>query len=519
MNFDLGFCYIVFALFILCNSCNRYPQNYSQEPNGNTNHLIAKGSYITVKDFGAIGDGVTDDSEAIKKAIKSGTNPVVFPHGIYKISKPIELPIRTIITGNKSTLKYSGRDAAIKALVDSSTKISWDCDVSHLFIEISGNGAKAIDATNFQYSNFTGLGIKLKGRNTVGVYLKGNGKGTAPYYNSFSNLYIIGNNDPKKFPNQIGIKLDDAFGVNMRASGANANHFFNVKRIAGLAIAIDVVAGTGNIFDKIQTESIQKFHYRLNHRSADHQGKLNGITRRNSFSVSKTPKYPITGDLILKKGKEKKITAKIITARKGEVIIENSLTKDLKEYNDYEIYESKAVGNKFSNLRSEGTQESVFINLCYGAINNSFKNFEITSGSQVSIIRETNSLSNTVGDLTPFTFYAKDVKPNSKIELVPLNGPYGGIPIMTNCRVEGAHIKATKKSKGSCSLVLKRNSGLIELSPSLNNQNPFSNFETLKEYDSGSNARLRPGDGLQLELITDKNWTQNDITVTVWLAI
>ena len=38
---------------------------------------------VSVKDFGAIGDGVTDDTAAIQAAIDSGTKTIFFPRGIY----------------------------------------------------------------------------------------------------------------------------------------------------------------------------------------------------------------------------------------------------------------------------------------------------------------------------------------------------------------------------------------------------------------------------------------------------
>ena len=41
---------------------------------------------VSVKDFGAVGDGVTDDTSSIQAAIDSGSNSIVFPSGTYKVS-------------------------------------------------------------------------------------------------------------------------------------------------------------------------------------------------------------------------------------------------------------------------------------------------------------------------------------------------------------------------------------------------------------------------------------------------
>jgi hypothetical protein len=42
-----------------------------------------------VRDFGAVGDGVTDDTEAIQHAVEGGLSHVFFPPGSYRISKSI----------------------------------------------------------------------------------------------------------------------------------------------------------------------------------------------------------------------------------------------------------------------------------------------------------------------------------------------------------------------------------------------------------------------------------------------
>ncbi|MDY3555274.1 right-handed parallel beta-helix repeat-containing protein [Gemmata sp. JC717] len=43
----------------------------------------------TVRDHGAKGDGCTDDWQAVQNAVNAGNGPTVFPHGTYRISKPV----------------------------------------------------------------------------------------------------------------------------------------------------------------------------------------------------------------------------------------------------------------------------------------------------------------------------------------------------------------------------------------------------------------------------------------------
>lgn len=60
---------------------------------------------ISVKDFGAVGDGVTDDTVAIQAALNSGAKIVNFVStGTYKISSDISVPANVVIQGNNASV-------------------------------------------------------------------------------------------------------------------------------------------------------------------------------------------------------------------------------------------------------------------------------------------------------------------------------------------------------------------------------------------------------------------------------
>ena len=60
-------------------------------------------NFVSVLDYGAVGDGVTDDTDAIQAAVDSG-QPVLFPKATYAINDTILLPSNTIIDLGGSTI-------------------------------------------------------------------------------------------------------------------------------------------------------------------------------------------------------------------------------------------------------------------------------------------------------------------------------------------------------------------------------------------------------------------------------
>lgn len=55
--------------------------------------------YVTPQKFGAVGDGITDDTSAFQSAIASG-NKIFIPKGEYKITSRLSIPSGTILTGD-----------------------------------------------------------------------------------------------------------------------------------------------------------------------------------------------------------------------------------------------------------------------------------------------------------------------------------------------------------------------------------------------------------------------------------
>ena len=79
---------------------------YSQNPNN---------TYLNIKSFGAKGDGKTDDTPALLKAMEAATQTegtVYFPHGNYLIH-PVKVPSHITLLGY-SARAYANKDKADK---------------------------------------------------------------------------------------------------------------------------------------------------------------------------------------------------------------------------------------------------------------------------------------------------------------------------------------------------------------------------------------------------------------------
>lgn len=87
---------------------------------------------ISVKDFGAVGDGITDDTAAIQTAINSGAKQINFPSGTYKTTAPLYLDgnqkllgagsVSTIILKTTATVGSGSNLARSGTITDSYAK-------------------------------------------------------------------------------------------------------------------------------------------------------------------------------------------------------------------------------------------------------------------------------------------------------------------------------------------------------------------------------------------------------------
>lgn len=191
-------------------------------------NAVHKGDLVVnVKDYGAVGDGVTNDADAIKTAIAAGSGGVVyFPHGTYLvgIGGPLTVPDSTALvgTGRGSILKRADvmSYVGIVANSDYATNSTGNSHIVLRGLSFDGNGANQSPA----YSEFRHC-VELIGVNDAlienchfynlsgdGVYVSSTCDST-PRANYSRNIKIVGNHFEETNHARNGISIIDAIGV------------------------------------------------------------------------------------------------------------------------------------------------------------------------------------------------------------------------------------------------------------------------------------------------------------------
>lgn len=136
--------------------------------------------YVSVKWFGAKGDGVTDDTAPVQKAIDSAIGTVFFPSGSYLLSSAINL------TGNPPSIKGVGKryNAGInsKLLVDHTGDGIYINGTSHIGVTIEDltierSAGHASSGINLKYDGLGGPSNIISVTNLSRVYVNGGASG------------------------------------------------------------------------------------------------------------------------------------------------------------------------------------------------------------------------------------------------------------------------------------------------------------------------------------------------------
>lgn len=150
---------------------------------------------VSVKDFGAVGDGVTDDTAAIQAAIDSGSKSVYVPQGTYLTTALIEIPDHFVFFGD-------GSEASIIKNNTTSVIGRKSTSSTYNYFQITGIGVyrdfnSASRTYGFDFTNCNYIEVNdIKATNFyVGHYLARStttfGNTNACWYNNFSNIRAL----------------------------------------------------------------------------------------------------------------------------------------------------------------------------------------------------------------------------------------------------------------------------------------------------------------------------------------
>jgi len=237
-------------------------------------YSMITGAAVNVLDYGATGNGVTDDRAACQAAITAAKNTgssVYFPAGTYLIrstagpdskNNGLVIPFSTQnSTSNRVSLIGEGTSTVFKAGDNNMIVVRWsDSHCSMQGISIDGNSKTGVWAlgvvpqdmtqtttvTYQLYNEFTDIyilgcdeGIVMRTGPDVG------GADSGCWYNSFINIFII-------------FTLRGIWMTNcpVNSSGVNRNFFTNIRIGQQVNTGIQIDDGSTNVFVQVHLEGI-----------------------------------------------------------------------------------------------------------------------------------------------------------------------------------------------------------------------------------------------------------------------
>ena len=230
---------------------------------------ILADTIVSVKDFGAVGDGVTDDTAAITAALASGAATVI-AIGTCKVSSPITVSNGITFNFNKlipsasavNVLRVYG-GASVTGTVDTSAYASY----SGVAITVDGNGENAGSPFRLHIKTFLNVVVNGGGSTGTAIYFKAvdtSARITGVQLYARVNKYYYGiyfaqtSTDLSKFitSNYINIESSDTlYAIFMASShvndyGLDGNNFVaKGQPKSGTTNPLYVLCGQDNTFD------------------------------------------------------------------------------------------------------------------------------------------------------------------------------------------------------------------------------------------------------------------------------
>jgi hypothetical protein len=424
---------------------------------------------VSVMDFGAVGNGVADDTAAIQAAIDSVAGPltVFLPPGTYLITSTIYLRrsrVRLVGAGVSSTfVKYTNAAGGIAFSGDTNTFNSLltyaDCALEDFEVLSSAAGTDpqiVVDLTSFSYSHFS---INAQNRRVGGRIYYGQGNaGTSPYFNHIESRGLFGGTDRT----QIAIQFHGGAWAG-GSSGPNANIIGPITRAASLAVIFDFKVGLQNLVSQVTGESINDAYVLLGGNAAVSSGTStgsNGQITLNDTGKAWTVNAFVNGAVRINSGtgagqtrKIRSNTATALTLKEPWVVVPDATST-------YEVFELRSAGNKFSQFRGEGlsSDNPDFIYAYPDCDQNEFDQVDVSSLGTGKIVND-NSGSFTqklyAGERVFITHSFINPGASANIDAWSRSGALGGKPIGGDYVVEWIRVNKQAAASGdTCTVTL-----------------------------------------------------------------
>jgi hypothetical protein len=220
---------------------------------------------LNVRSFGAVGDGVTDDTAAIQRAIDARLGPVYFPAGTYLFSSTLTLYTSSALLGagkQLTILEYTGDATAITSVTPTERTFAWRLEDFRL--NNAGSGTVGIALGSVSTSTVTRVQVR---QFTVNISIDSPTSGYA-VYNRFYDVLSNGGET----------------GIRFTGQSSNANVFVSCRVNTASVRAVDLENCNDNRFIATQFET-------GNAGTAVYIRATAGTTARNSFLFTRIEGY------------------------------------------------------------------------------------------------------------------------------------------------------------------------------------------------------------------------------------
>ena len=197
---------------------------------------------VSVKDFGAVGDGVADDTTAIQNARNfiagnATRYKLIFPSGIYKYSVSPNWAIQDAVIEAQGEvfLRYTGTDNAV--IIDSYSGYTYNLTMTGFIVQAPSTALNGVFVKSVHHSK---LGFNVRGCGSASAGMLVNFAVATEFY------YVCSVNEDGWY---LGAKPAEGLNLSIRSSGEFVSYcLFNNCIVEGPTVGIQLLGTLGNVF-------------------------------------------------------------------------------------------------------------------------------------------------------------------------------------------------------------------------------------------------------------------------------